>query len=178
VLSVHASDAAAAAWSVTNWHVIAVGDGQLLRTIVGPLGPTWSRGGEEQKYVLVVIAVLVAARRAAVGAGSDARADAAHLGVQFVVQEGPDAGGTHALVDAGAHAAGQHHLGQPGYHWARSDLLRAAIGKMRVVVELRTATAVAGEKEVDQSTDAGVLRDVGRREVMFLTGRPALPILA
>lgn len=62
VLAAHASDAAAAAWSVTNWHVIAAGEGQLLRTIVGPLGPTWSLGVEEQLYVLLVVAVLACLR--------------------------------------------------------------------------------------------------------------------
>jgi peptidoglycan/LPS O-acetylase OafA/YrhL len=62
VLAAHASDAAAAAWSVTNWHVIAAGEGQLLRTIVGPLGPTWSLGVEEQLYVLLVVAVLASLR--------------------------------------------------------------------------------------------------------------------
>jgi peptidoglycan/LPS O-acetylase OafA/YrhL len=62
VLAAHASDAAAAAWSVTNWHVIAAGETQLLRTIVGPLGPTWSLGVEEQLYVLLVVAVLASFR--------------------------------------------------------------------------------------------------------------------
>lgn len=64
VLAAHASDAAAAAWSVTNWHVILSGESQLLRTIVGPLGPTWSLGVEEQLYVLLVVAVMVALRTA------------------------------------------------------------------------------------------------------------------
>jgi peptidoglycan/LPS O-acetylase OafA/YrhL len=62
VLSAHASDATAAVWSVTNWHVIAGGESQLLRTIVGPLGPTWSLAVEEQLYVLLVLAVLASMR--------------------------------------------------------------------------------------------------------------------
>ena len=62
VLSAHASDAAAAVWSVTNWHVIAGGESQLLRTIVGPLGPTWSLAVEEQLYVLLVVAVILSMR--------------------------------------------------------------------------------------------------------------------
>lgn len=62
VLSAHASDAAAATWSVTNWHVIASGESQLLRTIVGPLGPTWSLAVEEQLYLLLVLAVLASTR--------------------------------------------------------------------------------------------------------------------
>ena len=62
VLSAHASDATAAVWSVTNWHVITSGESQLLRTIVGPLGPTWSLAVEEQLYLLLVLAVLASMR--------------------------------------------------------------------------------------------------------------------
>ncbi len=62
VLAAHASDAAAAVWSVTNWHVILSGESQLLRTIVGPLGPTWSLAVEEQLYLLLVLAVLASVR--------------------------------------------------------------------------------------------------------------------
>jgi peptidoglycan/LPS O-acetylase OafA/YrhL len=62
VLAAHASDATAAVWSVTNWHVILSGESQLLRTIVGPLGPTWSLAVEEQLYVLLVLAVLASMR--------------------------------------------------------------------------------------------------------------------
>ena len=53
-------DAAAGIFGYTNWHVIVSGEGQLLRTIVGPLGPFWSLAVEEQFYVLLTIAVLVA----------------------------------------------------------------------------------------------------------------------
>ncbi len=69
------SDALAAIWSVTNWHVIAGGEANLLQTIVGPLGPTWSLAVEEQFYVLLAIGVWLAARTArpvrtiAIGAG-------------------------------------------------------------------------------------------------------------
>jgi peptidoglycan/LPS O-acetylase OafA/YrhL len=56
------SDALAAVWSVTNWHVIAGGQDRLLQTIVGPLGPTWSLAVEEQFYVLLAIGVWLAAR--------------------------------------------------------------------------------------------------------------------
>lgn len=62
VLAAHASDAIAATWSYTNWHVIASGDSQLLRTIVGPLGPTWSLAVEEQIYLLLVLAVYASTR--------------------------------------------------------------------------------------------------------------------
>ena len=58
----HASDATAAIWSATNWHVIAAGQDQLLRTIVGPLGPTWSLAVEEQFYVVLAIGVALASR--------------------------------------------------------------------------------------------------------------------
>ena len=60
----HASDATAAIWSATNWHVIAAGQDQLLRTIVGPLGPTWSLAVEEQFYVVLAIGVALASRAA------------------------------------------------------------------------------------------------------------------
>lgn len=63
--ALHASDALAAVWSVTNWHVIVAGHDQLLRTIVGPLGPTWSLAVEEQAYAALVVAVLLLRRRTA-----------------------------------------------------------------------------------------------------------------
>lgn len=63
VLAARASDVSAAAWSFTNWHVIAGGESQLLRTIVGPLGPTWSLGVEEQLYAVLLVAALWAVRR-------------------------------------------------------------------------------------------------------------------
>lgn len=55
-------DAAAGAFGFTNWLVIVSGEGQLLRTIVGPLGPFWSLAIEEQFYALLTIAVLLALR--------------------------------------------------------------------------------------------------------------------
>ena len=58
------SDAWAAIWSVTNWHVIVGGQDRLLQTIVGPLGPTWSLAVEEQFYVLLAIGVWLASRTA------------------------------------------------------------------------------------------------------------------
>jgi peptidoglycan/LPS O-acetylase OafA/YrhL len=62
LFSARADDAAAATWSFTNWHVIIAGQDQLLRTIVGPLGPTWSLAVEEQFYVLLALGVAVASR--------------------------------------------------------------------------------------------------------------------
>lgn len=58
------SDALAAIWSATNWHVIVGGEEKLLQTIVGPLGPTWSLAVEEQFYVLLAIGAWCAARTA------------------------------------------------------------------------------------------------------------------
>jgi peptidoglycan/LPS O-acetylase OafA/YrhL len=58
------SDAIAAIFGYTNWHVIWSGDDQLLRTIVGPLGPYWSLAIEEQFYVLLTLAFIACLRTA------------------------------------------------------------------------------------------------------------------
>ena len=58
------SDALAGAFGYTNWHVIWSGQDALLRTIVGPLGPFWSLGIEEQFYLLLVFAMVVVVRTA------------------------------------------------------------------------------------------------------------------
>jgi peptidoglycan/LPS O-acetylase OafA/YrhL len=62
-LSIRPGDVAAAAWSATNWHVIASGQSNLLRTIVGPLGPTWSLAVEEQFYLLLAVLFAWVGRR-------------------------------------------------------------------------------------------------------------------
>lgn len=64
-LSARSADAVAAAWNLTNWHVIVGGEEQLLQTIVGPLGPTWSLAVEEQFYIVLAL-LLVLFRRALV----------------------------------------------------------------------------------------------------------------
>jgi peptidoglycan/LPS O-acetylase OafA/YrhL len=70
------ADAWAALASVTNWHVIAGGEARLLQTIVGPLGPTWSLGVEEQAYLVLGFGAWWAtrlarpARAVAIGAGA------------------------------------------------------------------------------------------------------------
>jgi peptidoglycan/LPS O-acetylase OafA/YrhL len=58
------SDALAGTFGYTNWHVIWSGPDALLRTIVGPLGPFWSLAVEEQFYLIMTAAVLVASRTA------------------------------------------------------------------------------------------------------------------
>jgi peptidoglycan/LPS O-acetylase OafA/YrhL len=61
--SARSDDVLAAVWSFTNWHVIAGGEGKLLQTIVGPLGPTWSLAVEEQLYVVLAVGAALATRR-------------------------------------------------------------------------------------------------------------------
>ena len=59
-----ASDAFAGIFGYTNWYVIWSGDDELLRTIVGPLGPYWSLAIEEQFYVLLTVTVVLCWRTA------------------------------------------------------------------------------------------------------------------
>lgn len=54
-----AADAIAGIYGYTNWYVIWSGADELLRTIVGPLGPYWSLAIEEQFYVLLTVTVLL-----------------------------------------------------------------------------------------------------------------------
>ena len=61
-LAAQSSDTVAATWNVTNWHVIASGESNLLQTIVGPLGPTWSLAVEEQFYVVLALLLVVILR--------------------------------------------------------------------------------------------------------------------
>jgi len=61
-LAARSSDTVAATWNVTNWHVIAGGESNLLQTIVGPLGPTWSLAVEEQFYVVLALLMVVVLR--------------------------------------------------------------------------------------------------------------------
>jgi peptidoglycan/LPS O-acetylase OafA/YrhL len=61
-LALRTSDAVAAVWSFTNWHVIVSGQNHLLQTIVGPLGPTWSLAVEEQIYLLLALAAVLTGR--------------------------------------------------------------------------------------------------------------------
>jgi peptidoglycan/LPS O-acetylase OafA/YrhL len=56
------TDAASALLGWANWNVIASGEDDLIRTIVGPLGPFWSLSVEEQFYVVLAIAVVVSWR--------------------------------------------------------------------------------------------------------------------
>lgn len=59
----HATDAIAAVWGWMNWHVIALGEGQVLRGI-GPVGPYWSLAVEMQFYVALSLLSLPMRRSA------------------------------------------------------------------------------------------------------------------
>lgn len=50
----HGTDALAAVWGWMNWHVIALGEEQVLRGI-GPVGPYWSLAVEMQFYVALAL---------------------------------------------------------------------------------------------------------------------------
>ena len=63
------SDGVAAALNVMNWHVIHLPADQVLR-VLGPLGPYWSLGVEEQFYAVMLIVFLVLRRRPASAAGN------------------------------------------------------------------------------------------------------------
>lgn len=104
-------DAAAGAFGYTNWHVIASGEGQLLRTIVGPLGPFWSLAVEEQFYAILTLAVLVAIRMrrpvrtlsimVAAGWCGSFLVQLLVSGPQFRLEFGTDARGTELLTGCG-----------------------------------------------------------------------------
>jgi peptidoglycan/LPS O-acetylase OafA/YrhL len=104
-------DAAAGALGYTNWHVVASGEGQLLRTIVGPLGPFWSLAIEEQFYALLTVAVLVAVRTrrpvrtlsfmVAAGWFASLLVQLLVSGPQFRLEFGTDARGAELLAGCG-----------------------------------------------------------------------------
>jgi peptidoglycan/LPS O-acetylase OafA/YrhL len=62
LLTTRASDVVASLWSVTNWHIIRGGDDELLATVLGPFGPTWSLAVEEQAYVGLALLAWLACR--------------------------------------------------------------------------------------------------------------------
>jgi peptidoglycan/LPS O-acetylase OafA/YrhL len=106
-----ATDAAAGIFGYTNWNVIGQGEDELIRTIVGPLGPFWSLAVEEQFYALLTVAVIVSWRTArpirtlswivGVGWAGSLLVQVATMGPQYRLEFGTDSRGCELLAGCG-----------------------------------------------------------------------------
>ncbi|MET0663322.1 MAG: acyltransferase [Ilumatobacteraceae bacterium] len=138
-----APDAFAGVYGYTNWYVIWSGADELLRTIVGPLGPFWSLAIEEQFYLLLTVTVLLCWRTrnpirwltVAVVAGwfGSLAAQLLISGPQYRLEFGTDTRGGEILAGCGL-AILLHHRPELLDRWRRWAAPAGAVALAAIIV--------------------------------------------